>query len=241
MIDSLPIASPLLFWGFVALPCLLAGTVVLAIRHTSGAAIGRLALLVATVWMGLTGYLGWAGHLDAWAPPRMLFLLVPMLVGLAWAARQPWTGRLGDLSLSLLVGFQSFRILVELLLHQAVLEGVAHPTMTWSGTNLDIVAGVTALVLAPFASRLNRRLLQGWNLAMAGVLVVTVVSGAFRQIMGDPPNGFIAGFPFTWLPSVLVVSAWLGHIVLFRRLRRPPDPTKGETVTKGAPACETAQ
>ena len=65
MIDSLPSASEGLFWGFVALPCLVSGTVVIAIRHTSGAGIGRLALLVATVWMGLTGYLGWAGHLDA--------------------------------------------------------------------------------------------------------------------------------------------------------------------------------
>ena len=228
MIDSLPSASEGLFWGFVALPCLVSGTVVIAIRHTSGAAIGRLALLVATVWMGLTGYLGWTGHLDAWAPPRIFFLLALMLVGLAWAARQPWTDRLGDLSLSLLVGFQSFRIVVELLLHQAVLEGVAHPTMTWSGTNLDIIAGVTAAVLAPFASRLNRRLLQAWNLLMAGVLVVTVMGGILaapspiRQIMGDPPNVFVASFPFAWLPTVLVLSAWLAHIVLFRRLRRSP-------------------
>jgi hypothetical protein len=98
--------------------------------------------------------------------------------------------------------------------------------MTWSGTNLDIIPGVTALLLAPFASRLSPRILQGWNLLMAGVLVVTVVTGIlaapspFRQIMGEPPNGFVVGFPFIWLPSVLVFSAWLGHIVLFRRLRR---------------------
>ena len=212
------------------MPILAAGTVILAIGHTAGAARGRLALLVATVWMGLTGYLGWAGHLDAWSPPRMVFLLVPMLAGLAWAARKPWTARLGDLPLALLVGFQSFRILVELLLHTAVLEGVAHPTMTWSGTNLDIVPGVTALLLAPFASRLDRRILQGWNLLMAGVLVVTVVTAIlaapspFRQIMGDPANGFIAGFPYVWLPSILVLLAWLGHIVLFRRLQRPLSP-----------------
>jgi len=156
----------------------------------------------------------------------MLFLLVPMLAFLVWAARQPWTARLGDLPLALLVGFQSFRIVVELLLHSAVNEGVAHPTMTWSGTNMDIVPGVTALLLAPFADRLDRRVLQGWNLLMAGVLVVTVVTGVlaapspFRQIMGDPPNVFVAGFPYVWIPTVLVCSAWLGHIVLFRRLRR---------------------
>ena len=74
--------------------------------------------------------------------------------------------------------------------------------------------------------RLDRRVLQGWNLLMAGVLVVTMVTGGlaapspFRQIMGDPPNAFVAGFPYVWIPTVLVCSAWLGHIVLFRRLRR---------------------
>jgi len=188
--------------------------------------MGRRALAVVFIWLGLTGYLGWAGHLDAWAPPRMLFLLVPMLAFLAWSARAPWSARLGDLPLALLVGFQSFRILVELLLHLAVNERIAHPTLTWSGTNLDIIPGVTALLLVPFAGRLDRRVLQGWNLLMAGVLVVTVVTGIlaapspFRQIMGDPPNVFIVDFPYVWIPSVLVLSAWLGHIVLFRRLCR---------------------
>ncbi len=154
--------------------------------------------------------------------------MVPTLLFLAWAARQPWTERLGELPLSILVGFQSFRILVELLLHASVEEGVAHPTMTWTGTNLDIVSGVTALVLAPFAARLDRRLLQGWNLVMAGVLVVTVVTGMaaaptpFRQIMGDPPNTMVGGFPYVWLPSILVLFACFGHIVLFKRLRRAP-------------------
>jgi hypothetical protein len=154
--------------------------------------------------------------------------MIPLLGFLAWAARQPWTERLGDLPIKLLVGFQAFRIMVELLLHTAVNEGVAHPTMTWTGTNLDIIPGVTALLLLPFVDRLDRRVLQGWNLVMAGVLVVTVVTGImaapspFRQIMGDPPNLFIVGFPFVWLPTILVAAGWLGHIVLFRRLRRAP-------------------
>ncbi len=227
MLDTLPIPSPLLFWGFIALSIAMAGILVFTTHYTSGVRSGRVSLMVATVWMGLTAVLGWAGYLDAWAPPRMLIIIITMLAGLAWASRQKWTERLGDLPLSLLVGFQSFRILVELLLHQAVMEGIAHPTMTWTGTNFDIIAGVSALLLAPFAQRLNQRFLQGWNLLMAAVLVVTVVAGVlatpspFRQIIGEPANGFVAGFPFVWLISVLVFSAWLGHIVLFRRLNRP--------------------
>ena len=103
---------------------------------------------------------------------------------------------------------------------------VAHPTMTWTGTNFDILPGLSALLLCPFADRLKPRSLQAWNVAMAVVLVFTVVTAIlagptpFRQIGGEPPNVFVARFPFVWLPGVLVTSAWLGHIVLFRRLRR---------------------
>ena len=183
-------------------------------------------MIALPVWMGLTGTLSAVGVLDTWAPPPMFLLLVTMLAFLAWSSRKPWTHKLGDLPLQLLVGFQAFRIIVELLIHLAVSEGIAHPTMTWTGTNLDIVAGVSALLLAPFAHRVGPRLLQGWNLTMAGVLIVTVVTGIlaaptpFRKILGDPPNSWIAHFPFVWLPTILVFSAWLGHIVLFRRLAR---------------------
>ena len=226
MLETLPSPSPLLLWGFTLLPIVVAGCVIIAISKTNNVKASRIALIVYSAWMALTGLLSWCGMLDSWTPPRMFFIIIPMIVGLVWASRQKWTDRLGDLSLSLLVGFQSFRIIVELLLHQAVTEGIAHPTMTWSGTNLDIIPGATALLLAPFADRLKPSLLQAWNLISAAILVVTVVTGIsatpspFRQIMGEPANGFVAGFPYVWLPAILVSSAWLGHIVLFRRLRK---------------------
>ena len=103
---------------------------------------------------------------------------------------------------------------------------MAYPTVTWTGTNYDIIPGITALALLPWVDRIHKRTLQAWNVGMAGVLVVTVVTAGlaaptpFRQIAGDPANVFISSFPFIWLPTVLVASAWLGHIVLFRRLRR---------------------
>ena len=96
-----------------------------------------------------------------------------------------------------------------------------HPLPTPSG-----FPEVSFLLLAPFVGRLNPRTLQVWSVSMAAALIVTVVSAnlamptPFRQIGGDPPNVFLTLFPFVWLPSVLVTSAWLGHLVLFRRLRR---------------------
>ena len=98
--------------------------------------------------------------------------------------------------------------------------------MTWTGTNFDILPGISALLLCPFAGRMNARTLQAWNISMASILVLTVATAMlaaptpFRQIGGNPANVFVARFPFVWLPSVLVTSAWLGHVVLFRKLRR---------------------
>ena len=227
--------SPSLFWGFFLMPIWVGGTVVWAIDRTSGHAAGLWAGAVLVAWMALIGSLAALGLLDQWNPPRMFFLFASILVFLAWAARQPWTKRLGDLPLAWLVGFQSFRIVVELFLHAAVEEGVANPTVTWSGTNYDILPGVSALVLCFFANRIDRRTLQIWNLSMAGILVFTVVTAMlaaptpFRQIMGEPANVFISRFPFAWLPAVLVTSAWLGHVVLYRRLQRPDAENKAPT------------
>ena len=228
-LHTIPDPSFILEWGFALLPLLVGGTVVWAIRRTSGRRAGIWAGATLTLWLVFTGGLAGSGFLDQWNPPRMLFLFGAILIFLFWSARQPWTQRLGDLSLKWLVGFQAFRVVVEGLLHQAVQEGVAHPTMTWTGTNFDILPGVSALLLCPFADRLKPRNLQIWNVAMAVVLIFTVVTAMlaaptpFSQIGGDPPNVFVARFPFVWLPGVLVTSAWLGHIVLFRRLRRSPE------------------
>jgi len=225
---SFPDPPVILEWGFALLPLLVGGTVVWAIRRTSGRSAGIWAGATLTLWLVLTSGLASSGFLDQWNPPRMFLLFGSILIFLFWSAGQPWTQRLGDLSLKWLVGFQAFRIGVELLLHEAVQEGVAHPTMTWTGTNFDILPGISALLLCPFADRLKPRSLQVWNVAMAVVLIFTVVTAMlaaptlFRQIGGDPPNVFVARLPFVWLPGVLVTSAWLGHIVLFRRLRRSP-------------------
>ena len=34
----------------------------------------------------------------------------------------------------------------------------------------------------------------------------------------EPDNVWLLFFPFTWLPLILAMMAWLGHVVLLRRL-----------------------
>lgn len=233
MLHTLPAPSLALWLGFVLLPMVMVALIVAAIRHTSGTPTALKAAGIATLWLLATGAASAAGVLDVWSlPPRIGVVLLSMTALLVWAGRATWAERLGDLPLTLLVGVESFRIIVELLIHEAVVQGIASPTLTWTGTNFDIIPAVTALLLAPFADRVPTAALQAWNLCAAGILCITVgtallATPTLAVIQTEPANIWIAGFPFVWLPAVLVTAAWLGHIVLFRRLRRIPDAASG--------------
>ncbi|MDB6075281.1 MAG: hypothetical protein JWO89_2921 [Verrucomicrobiaceae bacterium] len=101
-------------------------------------------------------------------------------------------------------------------------EGIAPIQMTWTGMDFDIVTGITALIIAPLASRLPRWVLLAWNAMGLGLLIwvvgVAVLSmpTVFQRL--HPSNTWVAFFPFVWLPTILVPCALLRHVVLFRRL-----------------------
>lgn len=93
--------------------------------------------------------------------------------------------------------------------------------MTGPGLNLDILSGISALLLFPFARRIPRWGILVWNTLALGLLLwivgVAILSlpGAFQRL--NPDNVWIAYFPFIWLPTLAVTAALLGHIALFRR------------------------
>lgn len=224
MTEILPHPSTALTVGFVVLPVAVALMIVAGVVRSSGARAGGIGAVVFAAWFVITGALAVTGFFDAWAPPRLMLVLIVVLAVLAWAFKARWAARLAELPLYLLVGFQSFRVLVELLVHQAVVEGIAPPNLTWTGSNFDMIPAMSALVLAPFANHMPSSWLQIWNIASALILAVTVGTAVltmptpFQQFHTIPPNVWIATFPFVWLPAVLVLCAWLGHVVLLRRL-----------------------
>jgi hypothetical protein len=176
------------------------------------------------VWLILTAVLGRSGILlrfSAIPPPMGLLILsgcaLTVCLGLSSAGT-----RIASLPLNWLVGFQSFRIAVEILIHGSGALGLAPTQMTWSGMNFDIVTGVTALCIAPLANRLPRSVLFTWNTMGLGLLlwVVLVASLSFptRFQVFHPDNTWVATFPYVWLPSVLVTAALLGHVVIYRKL-----------------------
>jgi hypothetical protein len=233
---SIPAGSSGLRVGFVALTAVLGTLFILAVYWSSlrtglarPIATRRAAIAggSALAWIVLTGAAASSGLLHFTAPPTMLLAIV-LSVGLAIGLGLSPFGRRIALGLPVvaLVSYQAFRIVVELLMHRAYLEGLMPVQMSYSGRNFDIVSGVTALALGGWLAtgRSSRRLLVTWNtlgaLLLANILIVAFLSAPtpMRQFMNEPANNWITRAPWVWLPTVMVFAAVFGHVALYRRI-----------------------
>ena len=184
-------------------------------------------IAIAAAWMLLTDGLARAGLLGTFDfPPRIILLFIPGTVGTMMLARRsiasaaPW---------SWLIGLQTFRVVVELLIHGAVERGIAPPQLTWTGLNFDIVTGVTAPIVAWLVvqGKIGRRGIWVWNL-MGMALLLLVVSVAVLSMpipiqRFHPDNTWVVGAPYIWLPCVFVFAALWLHVLSFRKLLDPGD------------------
>ncbi|CAN5598462.1 hypothetical protein BH24GEM3_BH24GEM3_03020 [soil metagenome] len=231
-------ASPFLVWSFAALAVLVGAAFPLGLSWADrrlGRSLGAartaalLAALGTVLWMGLTLAAAATGRLAfGTVPPPMMILFVLILALGIGVGLSPVGERLAmGLPLAVLVGVQGFRLPLELLMHRAYTEGVMPEQMSYSGYNFDIVTGITALLVAGMllAGRMPLWGVRVWNW-MGFLLLVNVVMIAWlstpiplRVFMNEPANVWITHPPFVWLPTVLVLTALLGHIVIFRRLR----------------------
>ena len=119
---------------------------------------------------------------DARPPPLMLLFVGCMAVALGLAFSTVGTA-FARLPLWALVAFQGFRLPLELLMHEAAGEGVMPPQMTWTGLNLDVLTGASALVVAPLLARGigGPRLALAWNIAGSALLAVDADDALFTR------------------------------------------------------------
>jgi len=195
-----------------------------------------IAAALAGLWIAATGIAAARGVLHMWGPPTMGPVLIGMLVIAIGVALSPLGGRIvAQIGIAALVGYQAFRIFVELLLHRAYVGGLMPVQMSYAGRNFDIASGVTALALGAWLAtgRRSRVLVLLWNvlgvLLLANIVGVALLSAPtpFRVFMNEPANTFITRVPFVWLPAVMVCAAVMGHALVFRWLFRPTQPVVG--------------
>lgn len=182
------------------------------------------------LWMAFTAALASSGLLgDFERRPPPLPVLVAVTFGLAVAiAFSRFGARVMDgVPLAWLVGFQGFRLPLELVMHRASEEGVMPIQMSYSGQNLDIISGVTAILVAWLISRgySTNRTVWLWNILgsalLVNIVVVAILSLPMFAVWGpEQLNLWITRAPFVWLPTVLVPFALIGHLLLWRKLLR---------------------
>jgi hypothetical protein len=165
-------------------------------------------------------------------PPRIFLwgflpnLIVIILLFITKDGRQ----FIDSLPLAPMTNLNTIRIFVELVLWLLYFYKAVPRLMTFEGRNFDILAGITAPLVAYGITRgkLSRSILILWNLVCLGLLLNVVINGLLSaptpfQVFGlDQPNKAIFYFPFNWLPSFIVPLIFFGHLVCLRQLIRKP-------------------
>ena len=203
----------------------------LLLRSSSAVASTWQIFMVLGAWMLLLAGLAFSGffsyYLDA-MPPRFPLVILPPLLGILLLFMTPW-GRtfLDSLPLSTLTYLHVVRIPVELILFGLFVYGTIPELMTFEGRNWDILAGITAPIVAYWGiqkGKMNRSALLAWNMLCLGLLFNIVVHAILalptplQQIAFDQPNRAVIYFPYIWLPGVIVPLVLFSHLASIRQL-----------------------
>ena len=191
---------------------------------------------VLVLWILLTAMPALSGWAEARPMPRVLLFVATVNLASLAAALSP-VGRwlAAGIPIGCLVGFQAFRFPLELILHAWAQDGVIPQTMTWSGSNWDIISGVAALTLAPLVHRARW---AAWTANLIGLILLANVMRVAVLSMPlpfawqvTPPLQLPFHLPFVWILPICVGGALFGHVVLTQALLRPVEanPAAGQT------------
>ncbi|CAN5708781.1 hypothetical protein BH10BDE1_BH10BDE1_03090 [soil metagenome] len=128
--------------------------------------------------------------------------------------------------LQYLILFQAFRIPLELVLHEWVEQGVIPKTMTWTGQNYDLYAGVIALIAFPFVRRFRAvgRIANVIGFAsLLNVIRIVIFSSPLPFAWNvEPKMQLILQIPYALIGPACVGAALIGHVLVLRVFFRTP-------------------
>ncbi len=173
------------------------------------------------IWMAATGTYVALGVPGESVAGLMGFFAVSNLGAVVLALSPVGRWWATGLPLSALVAFQGFRLPLEIVLHWWVADGTIPATMTWSGSNLDVISGIVAILAAPWA----RHRSVAWVVNIVGMVLlanvarVAVLSSPVPFGWNvSPPLTLAMHLPYAWIVPICVAGALCGHIVLTRAL-----------------------
>jgi hypothetical protein len=151
-----------------------------------------------TVWILYLILLSETGVLTVMSlPPRLpLLAVLPAIgIGIYLLTRPKFRFVREHLPQSFPVYFQSFRIVVELLLFGLFSQGIIPKEATFEGYNYEVAVGITALLAGYFGCTkkiLPKQVLIAWNIW--GLCMLSVIAGIFVLSLVNPA---LFGYPET--------------------------------------------
>ncbi|MGE0791606.1 MAG: hypothetical protein AB7S26_38380 [Sandaracinaceae bacterium] len=223
--DAFIAPSPASTAAFLAVIALVLGAMITAVRRAMPERRNALTFAVLG-WAAITALPSASGIVRSLESPAPLiaFFAVCNVTALV-VALSPIGRRIAALPLTALIGFQAFRLPLELVLHRWHAEGSIPVQMTFGGHNFDVVTGTLALALAVYGigREIPRAWAWGFNV-MGSALLLAVMTIALtsspvpaRLYSGQP---LLLGyyFPYAWIVPLAVAPALAGHVIVFRAL-----------------------
>lgn len=187
--------------------------------------ISTIILLASLLWLGYCFGLISSGILLNYSlPPRFpLLIILPFSALCILMYRSLLNSNITpQLNTSAFIYFQSFRILVEVMLYYTFIKGVLPESATFSGHNFDIIMGISAPIVGYLYTKgkLSSSLLRIWNIVgITMILVVAVIIGSsmyfpalwkFQSIVSDD----FLSFPYFLIAACIAPWAILVHVIL---------------------------
>jgi len=230
MLNNLPIFIAVLFGLTTLVTLLLFYWVLRNSRITSK----KLALILIglTDWLILQAiftYIGiYSENIHSFPPKLFLFGVAPAIITIIILfVTKNGRAFIDSLSLDKITYLHVVRIPVEICLYWLFIYKAIPQLMTFEGRNFDILAGITAPLVAYFGivkGKWSKQILLLWNFICLGLLaniVITALLSApfpFQKLAFDQPNIAIFYFPFSWLPTFIVPMVLFAHLVSIRKL-----------------------
>jgi len=239
MIDNLPIFITLIFIATTFLTLLF---FILCIKNSEVKATQQKAtpifiglIIWLLVQMVLTLNNVYKAEVDLMPPKIFLFGILPPILTIVFLFLIP-KGRafIDSIPLKNTTFLNVIRIPVELILYWLFLQKVIPELMTFEGRNFDILAGITAPIIAYYGfskNILSRNIILLWNFISLALLLNIVVNALLaapspmQQFGFDQPNIALLNFPFSWLPTFIVPVVLFGHLISIRQLLKLPQKT----------------
>ncbi len=184
-----------------------------------------LALTGWTTFISILSSVGFFSDFSSFPPRLGIVLIVPLITILLVTFSKTAKALLPLIPTTALIKIQSFRVAVEILLWMLFIQNLLPIQLTFEGRNFDVLAGLTAPIIAMLINRysLPRKWIILWNIAGLALLFNIVglallsLPTPFRYFMNEPANTIVATFPYVWLPGLLVPLAYGLHFLSLRQ------------------------